>query len=93
LQDCTANNVLLEGMACGLGIVATDLQGVRDYTSEECCELVEPDNAEALAETMLDLANNEKRRAEMSEAAREQALKLSWPIIAEQHMALYREAL
>jgi len=93
LQDCTANNVLLEAMACGLGVVATDLLGVRDYTNEKCRELVEPNSAEALAEAMLNLANNDKRREEMGKAAREQALKLSWPIIAEQHIQLYREAI
>jgi len=91
LKDCTANNVLLEGLACGLGVVATDLQGVRDYTSEPCRDLVEPKNAEALAQAMLDLASDPERRVSMGKAARQQAMELSWPTIAKQHVELYQE--
>lgn len=91
LTDCTANNVLLEGLACGLGVVATDLQGVRDYTTDSCCELVEARNAEALASAMLLLANDSERLEQMGRAARQQALELSWPNIARRHISLYRQ--
>lgn len=33
LLDSTANNSLLEAMACGMPMVTTDLQGVRDYVA------------------------------------------------------------
>ena len=34
LLDCTANNALLEGLACGLPILVTDVGGVRDYADD-----------------------------------------------------------
>ena len=34
LEECGANNSLVEALACGLPIVATDVGGVRDYCGE-----------------------------------------------------------
>ena len=34
LIDATANNTLLEGLACGLPVLASDLTGVRDYAPD-----------------------------------------------------------
>ena len=42
LLSATANNALLEGMSCGLPVIATDVGGVREYVDEDCAVLVEP---------------------------------------------------
>jgi glycosyltransferase involved in cell wall biosynthesis len=40
LLDSTANNGLLEGLACGLPAIVTDVGGVREYTRDTFADLV-----------------------------------------------------
>ncbi len=89
LQDSTANNVLLEAMACGQPIIATDLQGVRDYVNDECALLVPPEDEVAFAETLLRLSEEREMRRRMGQASREMALRFRWERIAEQTLQLY----
>ena len=89
--DCTANNGLLEAIACGLPIVATDLQGVRDYTSGDCAILTPKGDAEAMAEALLKLAGDANKRESMGKASRQQALNFRWERVAEQVRDVYRK--
>ena len=93
LTDCTANNALLEGMACGLPVVTTDLESVRVYAlGAEALRVAVGDWA-GLAEAVLSLATSPARRAEMGRAARMRAEQLAWPGIAKQYEALYTSLL
>lgn len=47
LQDAVANNVLLEGMACGLPVVSERIGALPEYISEEACLFVDPNDADA----------------------------------------------
>ena len=89
LLEATANNSLLEAMACGLPIVSTDLEGVRDYVNNEIAILVRKKDPRALAEAVVDLASNNKLREKMSKLCREQALKFSWESVADQMRDIY----
>jgi glycosyltransferase involved in cell wall biosynthesis len=90
LQDCTANNSLLEGMACGVPIVATDVGGVREYVDSSCARLIPPGNPAAMAETVLDLLSRPELRNVMARAARARAEEFAWPRVAEQVLQAYR---
>ena len=91
LKDCTANNSLLEAIACGLPMVATDLQGVRDYTCGDCAVLTPKGDAEALGDTVLDLAGDAAMRTKMGRASRQQALNFRWERVAEHVWDVYRK--
>ena len=89
LKDATANNAVLESMACGLPMVITDIGSVRDYVSEDCAVLVPPSNACLMAKTVLGLLEEQKVRQRMAEKAREHAQKFSWPKVADQLLPIY----
>jgi len=48
--------VALEGMACGLPVIATDVGGIREILREDYGKLVAPNKPELLAEAVLDFA-------------------------------------
>jgi glycosyltransferase involved in cell wall biosynthesis len=89
LHEATANNAFLESMACGLPLVASDVGATRDYVSPECAALVPPYDARSMAEAVLSLLDEPVDRARMSEQAREQAVKFSWPKVVKQLQSVY----
>lgn len=78
LQDATANNALLEGMACGLPLLATDIQGVRDYAAVEG-SVLRPNDPEAFAQEIEGLCGGAYDLDHMRRASRSRAEALSWP--------------
>ena len=90
LLECTANNGLLEAMACGLPIVSTNLQGVRDYVNEDCALLAPKADVNALVDIIEGLAGNPVRRKVMSDASRKKSLDFRWELVAKEMNRLYR---
>jgi glycosyltransferase involved in cell wall biosynthesis len=93
LEDSTANNAILEGMSCGLPIVATDIGGVRDYIDEKSARLVPTKNAEAMAQAVMDLLENESTRKEMSINARANAIQFDWSNVTKSMQQVYSQVL
>lgn len=79
LIDATANNALLEGMACGLPLITTDLPGVHDYTTADCRLLSPKGDATTMTDHVLAMVRGEVDRQAMAIASRRQAELLSWP--------------
>jgi glycosyltransferase involved in cell wall biosynthesis len=90
MKDATANNTVLESMACGLPMVVTDVGATRDYVSDECAAFVPAYHSQKMAEVVLDLLAEPGEKRRMSRQAREQALKFSWPKVVEQLDSVYR---
>ena len=78
LAEGTPNSVI-EAMACGVPVIATNVGGIPDILNPECGILIPPRDADALAEAMLTLATNPELRARMGAAARERCEKLFSP--------------
>jgi glycosyltransferase involved in cell wall biosynthesis len=63
-------NSVVEAMACGKPIIASDVGGIPDMVGKDAGILVPPGNARALAEAMLRLARDPNLRRLMGKAAK-----------------------
>lgn len=86
--------VLLEAMASGLPIVASDIPGYHTVlTPGQEGVLVPPRKAEPLAQAILQLLQNPQERARMGEAGMKKARQYTWDKIAKQVLDYYQELL
>ncbi|MCC9311281.1 glycosyltransferase family 4 protein [Kitasatospora sp. RB6PN24] len=92
LIDATANNALLEAMACGAPVVATDVGGISYYTGSAAL-LTEPGDPVAATEAVESLLAEAGTAADRArrEAARARAEQFAWPAVAEQVRDVYRK--
>jgi phosphatidylinositol alpha-mannosyltransferase len=86
--------VLLEAMAAGAPIVASDIPGYRDVVSNGVQGmLVEPKNSGAIADAVCRLLANPELRASMRRAGQDNAQAYDWPRVASQVLDYYSEVL
>ena len=86
--------VLLEAMAAGVPIVASDIHGYKNVLIRgEQGLLVEPRNHRALAAALYRLAGDPDLRHRMGEAGRATAPEYSWDRVSERLVEYYREVL
>lgn len=78
IENATANNALLEGIACGLPVITERIGGIPEYVNEECAVMTNSGDANQIAEAIVELAESNQKRDRMAQAARERALELSW---------------
>ncbi|MBI4399292.1 glycosyltransferase family 4 protein, partial [Candidatus Micrarchaeota archaeon] len=84
--------VLLEALASGLPIVATDIGGNPEIVNEDCGILVPARNPRAIYEQAKLLLDNPKLRRKLGDNARERAVKnFSWDIVASKMQSIYEE--
>jgi phosphatidylinositol alpha-mannosyltransferase len=86
--------VLLEAMAAGTPVVASDISGYRTIlTDGREGLLVPPEDDSALARALIGLLGDESARWRLGEAGRETAQRYDWPRVAAQVAAYYDEVL
>jgi phosphatidylinositol alpha-mannosyltransferase len=86
--------VLLEAMAAGLPIVASDLPGYRTVAKDgRQGRLVTPGDAFGLAEAAGTLLANPALRRAMAEEGRRTAAEYAWPVVGKRIVRVYRSLL
>lgn len=65
----TSSIALMEALAQGLPVVASDVSGIHDFLNEETAVLVPPKNVAKLSSAISELWGNEKKRRALSENA------------------------
>ena len=84
--------VLLEAMAAGVPIVASDIHGFKRVVERNVQGILfEPRNHRALAAALYKLARDPDLRHEMGEAGRQRAPEFSWDRVTEQIVDYYYE--
>jgi glycosyltransferase involved in cell wall biosynthesis len=91
LEDCTANNAILEAMACGLPIISTDLPAIETYVDGTMAMLGRKGIADDLCDALMMLYNDDELRKNMGANARKKAVtNFDWNIIASQTINLFK---
>ncbi|HET7571155.1 MAG TPA: glycosyltransferase family 4 protein [Gaiellaceae bacterium] len=81
--------VLVEAMAAGLPVVASDIPGYRDVLPAEAGRLVPPGDPDALADALAELLGNATLRERLGAAGSEASARYAWPRVAERVLAIY----
>ncbi len=85
---------LVEAMAAGLPIVATDIPGFREVVSDGVEGLLAPPrDPEALAAGLVRVLTEPELAARLGEAGRERARTFDWPIVVDRLEELYGRAI
>jgi glycosyltransferase involved in cell wall biosynthesis len=93
VENATANNALLEAMACGLPVVAERVGGIPEYVNGACSRLVAAGDSQAIAGAILDLHQSRELQLAMSQAARRRAEELDWTHVADRTREVYESIL
>jgi glycosyltransferase involved in cell wall biosynthesis len=88
------SNAILEALASGLPVVASDVGGAREQIREgETGLVVPPRDVPALTHALQRLAGDSAERTRMAEGARKDAERFSLDAMIDRTLRLYREAL
>lgn len=91
--DSTANNAILEAMACGLPVVADEAGSSGEYTGPDAGVIVPRGDVHGLRREIIALRESPERRLSLARAARRRAVELSWRKVATRLEAFHAEIL
>jgi len=80
---------LLEAMACGTPVVASDLPGVKELFTDKCGLKTKPGDTKELADSINRLLSDDAMRSRMSRNARKNAEKYAWVDISKKIVKFY----
>lgn len=85
---------LLEAMACGIPLIASDITGFRELVDGGAEAMLVPHNdPKAWAEATVKLLADPARRVAMGMAGRGKAARYAWPVITDRISAVYERVL
>lgn len=92
-QDEMFGMAAVEALSSGTPVVCSNLGGLPEVVPSSAGVLVQPGDAEALAEELIALCDDRAALARLAAAAPGAASKFTWPAVADRAEKLYREVL
>ncbi len=89
MMDCTANNAVLESMACGKPIVSTSNQGLSTYLNNDFSKLYDSLAFDQMADAIIEIIVDNDLRIRMEKKSRERALELKWDNIIPEFLSVF----
>jgi glycosyltransferase involved in cell wall biosynthesis len=93
LDLSTANNAILEAMACGTGVITTRTGGIPEYAAGDGSILLEPKDVEGAVAALRRVAGHRDLVLAMGRAARARAEQLDWTLVGRQMDEVYAKVL
>lgn len=90
VTSATANNSVLESLACGTPVISNATGGMPDYIDEASGWLFSPGDIDGMVDLIIRGADDRNLFESKRAAARAKALEFSWPNVAQQVQAVYR---
>jgi glycosyltransferase involved in cell wall biosynthesis len=87
--ESTANNAVLEALACGTPVISNSVGGIPDYVNEESGWLLPKGEVDRVVELVKCLSTNKGFAESHRKAARIQALAFDWRVVARKVSAVY----
>jgi glycosyltransferase involved in cell wall biosynthesis len=89
LMDATANNAILEAMACGTPVMTNRTSGTNNYVDPSCNVVMEEKVVEGWMDVLMKIAADRSGLLERRRRVRAWAETLSWAAVAPQYRAMY----
>ena len=90
VTDSTANNAVLESLACGTPVISNSVGGIPDYVDDTCGWLFEKGEVLGIVKLIDELCSNPEIAWSRRESARRKSLEFSWDRVAEQLAVIYK---
>ncbi len=91
MLDCTANNVVLEAMACGTPVMINSVGGVPEYVDASCNWIMPDKQVDSWVDTLVTLSRNRQLMVDRRPSVRAWAERFDWRTVAMKYLELYRE--
>jgi glycosyltransferase involved in cell wall biosynthesis len=89
VTNATANNSILEALACGTPVISTQIGGIPDYVDEDCAWLFPRGEVAPVLELVKRMVWDRDIAESRRQAARFRALKFDWRQVAKQMSVVY----
>lgn len=84
------SNSLLESLACGLAVIATNVGGTKELVDDTNGIIVEKENGDEIFNALEKLYKERKLLESMGRKSREKAKYMSWESVAKEYIKLYK---
>ena len=89
LVKATANNAVLESLACGTAVISTFVGGIPDYVTTKCGWLFPKGEVGPIMDLIRQLCANKTLTESRRQDARLQALRFDWREVAKRMWVVY----